>query len=74
MLLERRRWEEDGGGSYVVSKELNEQQRSNSVRREVMKRSLHSGGSQRRARTRTANDGGKNQDGAVQLKLKPRPC
>lgn len=47
------------GGSYVVSKELNEQQRSNSVRREVMKRSLHSGGSQRRARTRTANEGGK---------------
>lgn len=43
----------------MVSKELNEQQRSNSVRREVMKRSLHSGGSQRRARTRTANEGGK---------------
>lgn len=62
------------GGSYVVSKELNEQQRSNSVRREVMKRSLHSGGSRRRARTRTANEGGKNQDEAVQLKIKPRPC
>lgn len=56
VLLERRRWEEDGG-SYVVSKELNEQQRSNRVRREVIKRSLHSGGSERRARTRTAKEG-----------------